>query len=98
MSNQKNKDHPTRGAAPSKAEGHVTSIAPPTASVRARQAAGRSLAELTPLKEHAAWRVALRQHDPIDNLIGSSKGRIRAQELTLAPAGAICGAAADRPA
>jgi hypothetical protein len=64
---------------------HTPDAAPPrsptpkvpaqTASVKDRQAAGRSLARQTPLKEHGIWRPALRQHDPIDLLIADSKGR-----------------------
>lgn len=57
--------HPERHAAP-----------PQTASVRERQAFGRSLAKHVPLKEHATWRAPLRQHDPIDLLIENSKGRV----------------------
>ncbi|WP_237214115.1 DUF2252 domain-containing protein, partial [Falsiroseomonas oryziterrae] len=34
------------------------------------------LAKRTPLRAHAAWRAAQRQHDPIDLLIESSQGRI----------------------
>jgi uncharacterized protein (DUF2252 family) len=49
---------------------------PQTASLRDRQAAGRALAKRTPLKEHATWRAAHRQHDPIELLIESSQGRI----------------------
>jgi hypothetical protein len=47
-----------------------------TAPVRDREAAGRALAKRTPLKDHAAWRPSLRQHDPIDLVVESSKGRI----------------------
>jgi uncharacterized protein (DUF2252 family) len=50
-------------------------LPPQTASVKERQAAGRVLAKKTSLKEHAIWRAALRQHDPIDLLIANSKGR-----------------------
>jgi uncharacterized protein (DUF2252 family) len=50
-------------------------LPPQTASVKERQAAGRALAEKTPLKEHGIWRHALRQHDPIDLLIEDDKGR-----------------------
>ena len=54
-------------------------IAPPqTASVRDRRAAGRALAKQAPLKANATWRASLRQHDPIDLLIESSKGRVPA--------------------
>lgn len=53
----------------------ATALPPQTASVKERQAAGRALAEKTPLKEHGIWRPALREHDPIDLLIADSKGR-----------------------
>jgi hypothetical protein len=62
---------------------HTPDAAPPrsptpkvpaqTASVKDRQAAGRSLARQTRLKEHGIWRPALRQHDPIDLLIGQQR-------------------------
>jgi len=43
--------------------------------VKERQAAGRSLAKQTPLKEHGIWAPASRKHDPVDLLIADSKGR-----------------------
>ncbi len=71
------KHHSHDGKPPRGASKHDHGAAPPqTAPVRDRQAAGRALAKHLPLKEHATWRAATRQHDPIDLLIDSSKGRI----------------------
>jgi uncharacterized protein (DUF2252 family) len=76
----KGKDGPARdnGSAKASRSAHGAGGAPPpqTAPVRDRQAAGRALGKRTPLKDHAGWRATLRQHDPIDLLIESSKGRI----------------------
>jgi uncharacterized protein (DUF2252 family) len=76
----KAKQHHDQGKASPKASkvehGRAAATPPQTAPVRDRQAAGRALAKRTPLKDHAAWRAAHRQHDPIDLLIESSKGRI----------------------
>jgi uncharacterized protein (DUF2252 family) len=55
----------------------MAALPPQSASVKERQAAGRSLAKKTPLKEHGIWRHALRQHDPIDLLIEDSEGRTK---------------------
>lgn len=54
----------------------LASAPPPAAALRDRHAAGRALAKRLPLKEQGTWRTAHRQHDPIDLLIDSSKGRI----------------------
>jgi uncharacterized protein (DUF2252 family) len=43
--------------------------------VKERQAAGRSLAKQTPLKEHGIWAAASRKHDPVDLLTADSKAR-----------------------
>jgi uncharacterized protein (DUF2252 family) len=76
----KDKDRRHRAASSAKpaaaARGTSDPSPPQTAPVRDRQAAGRALAKRAPLKENASWRAALRQHDPIDLLIESSKGRI----------------------
>jgi uncharacterized protein (DUF2252 family) len=61
------------GAAPSRAP--APKVPPQTAPVKERQAAGRSLAKQTPLKEHGIWKSASRKHDPVDLLIADSKGR-----------------------
>jgi uncharacterized protein (DUF2252 family) len=55
----------------------AAALRPQTASVKERQAAGRALAEKTPLKEHGIWRPALRKHDPVDLLIADSEGRTK---------------------
>jgi hypothetical protein len=75
------------GAAPSRAA--APKVPPQTAPLKERQAAGRSLAKRTPLKEHGVWKAAVPKHDPVDLLIADSKGRT----ATLARA-AACG---ERP-
>ncbi|WP_198377396.1 DUF2252 domain-containing protein [Neoroseomonas rubea] len=72
----KGKGHAGHGKA-EKAPHAATPPAPPqTSPFKDRQAAGRALAKKAPLRENSAWRAAMRQHDPIDLLIESSKGRI----------------------
>ncbi len=76
----KGKARPPRGTEPPKqaepAHGRAHLLPPQTAPVRERESAGRALAKRAPLKDNATWRAALRQHDPIDLLVESSKGRI----------------------
>lgn len=74
--NKKTKAKKHHGKHEKRAAAAAAARPPQMAPVRERQAAGRALAKQTPLKEHASWRVPLRQHDPIDLLIESSKGRI----------------------
>jgi hypothetical protein len=71
-------DHDEASAAGARAGKRSPASAAPsqTAPVRDRQAAGRALARRTLLKDHGTWRAPLRQHDPIDLLIESSRGRI----------------------
>jgi uncharacterized protein (DUF2252 family) len=59
-----------------KGNGAASPIPPQTASIAERQAAGRNLRQRTPLKEHELWRIALRQHDPIELLVENSRGRL----------------------
>lgn len=72
----KRKDRSHHDEAERTRHGPAMSPPPQTLPLRDRIAAGHALAKHMPLKDHSIWRSSLRQHDPMDLLIDSSKGRI----------------------
>jgi uncharacterized protein (DUF2252 family) len=70
------KDDKASARADAPAQASAVTLPTQAAAIKDRRAAGHALAKHSPLKGHATWRASLRQHDPIDLLIESSKGRI----------------------